>query len=114
MEGGNIRSVFKSIGRKAKQFVEHDLPTALIHKGIPIVANALGTAAGATLATLSGNPELAPVGAKLGQVVGNAAGQYAAKEIGKVAGRGLTKGSPEAKAFGARMKALRDAKKHGV
>ena len=72
----------------------------------------MGTAAGATLATLSGNPELAPVGAKLGQVVGNAAGQYAAKEIGKVAGRGLTKGSPEAKAFGARMKALRnDAKK---
>ena len=92
VEGGNIRSFFKNVGRSAKHFVTNDLPTALIHKALPSALTALGTAAGSAAAIASGNPELAPIGAKLGSTVGAAAGKYAAKEIGKVAGRGMRLG----------------------
>ena len=92
VEGGNIRSFFKKVGRSAKHFVTNDLPTALIHKALPVALTALGTAAGSAAAIASGNPELAPIGAKLGSTVGSAAGKYAAKEIGKVAGRGMRLG----------------------
>ena len=54
VEGGNIRSFFKKVGRSAKHFVTNDLPTALIHKALPAALTALGTAAGSAAAIASG------------------------------------------------------------
>jgi len=86
------------------------------HYAIPAATSALGAVAAEALA-----PELGPVSG----VAGSAAGAYAGNQINKKLGIGFglsaglgdgvkgrpAKGSAEAKAWGAKMKAARDAKK---
>ena len=95
-----IPSTAKSVGK--------DIASNLIHQGIPAATGALGALAGETVA-----PELGVLSGAAGGYAGQQLGNAAADAIGKATGYGLKlkKGSAEAKEWGRRMKALRDAKK---
>jgi hypothetical protein len=64
------------------KFFTRDLPSGLIHTGIPVVASALGGVAGETLG---------PVGAVAGNQVGDIAGNKLADYIGEKTGYGFRK-----------------------
>lgn len=71
----------KQAGRK--------IASTLIKRGIPVATSALGSALGASAATLSGNPELAPVASKLGAVVGREGGMELSKYVSRKTGYGM-------------------------
>ena len=62
------------------KFFTRDLPSSLIHQGIPAVGATVGGIAGA---------ELGPVGSMAGAYAGRKAGNATAKKIGKLYGYGL-------------------------
>ena len=62
------------------KFFTRDLPSSLIHQGLPVVGATLGGIAGA---------ELGPVGSMGGAYIGRKAGEATAKKIGKLYGYGL-------------------------
>ena len=64
----------------ANQFFTRDLPSGLIHQGLPAVGATLGGIAGA---------ELGPVGSMAGAYAGRKAGQMTADKIGELYGYGL-------------------------
>ena len=64
----------------ATQFFTRDLPSGLIHQGLP--------AAGATLGGIAG-AELGPVGSMAGAYAGRKAGEATANKIGELHGYGL-------------------------
>ena len=86
----------KGLGKK--------VASTLIHRGIPMVTSALGAVAGSTAS---------PAGAFVGKYAGEALGHKIASAVGKKTGLGLRKGSPEAKAWGEKMKKMREMKKKG-
>jgi len=64
----------------ATQFFTHDLPSDLIHQGLPIAGATLGGIAGA---------ELGPIGSMAGSYAGQQAGKATADKIGELYGYGL-------------------------
>jgi hypothetical protein len=64
----------------ANQFFTRDLPSGLIHQGLPAVGATLGGIAGA---------ELGPVGSMAGAYAGRKAGEATANKIGELYGYGL-------------------------
>lgn len=71
----------KRVGRK--------IASTLIKRGIPVATSALGSALGATAATLSGNPELAPMAGRLGAVLGREGGMELSKYVSRKTGYGM-------------------------
>jgi phage tail tape-measure protein len=64
----------------ANQFFTRDLPSGLIHQGLPAVGATLGGIAGA---------ELGPVGSMAGAYAGRKAGEATADKMGELYGYGL-------------------------
>lgn len=102
---GDLKRAFdpkKNGVAKAFQPVENvftkDVPSALIHKGIPTVTGAIGSTLGSTLGPMSGIAA-GYAGEKLGEM--------AAKELGKKTGYGLKKGSQAAKDHMAKIRAMK-------
>ena len=105
---GDIKSTFKKVGKKvvsgAKKAADtvvdvatskpvkkagRKIASTLIKRGIPVATSALGSAIGSTAATLSGNPELAPVAGKLGAVLGREGGMELSKYVSRKTGYGM-------------------------
>lgn len=89
----NIAKAFEPVKKFADKtgitkFVEKTLPKTLIEKGIPMAAEFVGSKFG--------------VGKQA-----RALGERGAKELKKVSGLGLKKGSPEMKAHMAKLRAMR-------
>lgn len=92
--GRDILSGLETVGRPVGSF--------LIHEGIPV----LGNVAGEALATLAGNPELAPFAGALGQSLAT----RGADALGRKTGLGMRKGSAEMKERMAMLRAMRGQK----
>jgi hypothetical protein len=92
----NIAKAFKPVTKFAEKtgitkFVTKTLPKTLIEKGVPMAAEFVGSKFG--------------VGKQA-----RALGERGAKELKKVSGLGLKKGSPEMKAHMAKLRAMRKKK----
>jgi hypothetical protein len=87
-----VEKIIKDTG--AEKFITKTLPSTLIHQGIPAVAGFLGSKIG--------------LGEQARQL-----GEMGAKEVSKVSGMGFKKGSPEAKAHMAKLRAMRKKKISG-
>jgi hypothetical protein len=96
-----IKSSFEP-GGDANQFFTRQLPSTLIHQGIPAVAGVLGGLAGEALV-----PEGGPVSGFVGNQIGKQFGKMGADELGRQTGYGFKKGSKEAKEHMARIRAMR-------
>ena len=94
---GDIRKGFKkatkavsSAGKKVfNTNTGKQIAKVLIKEGIPIATSALGSAIGSSLATVGGNPELAPVAGRVGSALGRRGGQELSKYVSKKTGYGL-------------------------
>jgi hypothetical protein len=71
----------KRVGRK--------IASQLIRRGIPVATSALGSALASTAATMSGNPELAPVAGKIGAKLGREGGMELSKYVSRKTGYGM-------------------------
>jgi hypothetical protein len=87
-----VEKIIKDTG--AEKFITKTLPSTLIKEGIPAVAEFVGSKFG--------------VGKQARQL-----GEMGAKEVSKVSGMGFKKGSPEAKAHMAKLRAMRKKKISG-
>jgi len=88
--------------KNTTNFFEHQLPSTLIHKGIPIVAGVIGS----TLAEAA-VPEGGPVSGFIGNQLGKQVGNQIANQVGKKTGYGFKKGSQEAKDHMAKIRAMK-------
>ena len=79
------------LGREIKKFGTKTLPSTLIHKALPLVIKYGATAVGSALATLSGNPELAPLIGTISGQIGEAGGNQLGDLIGDKTGLGMNK-----------------------
>ena len=87
-EGGKRKPLsLKNIGRSLKKDFAPVVKVVkkvgkFIAPALPVVGSELGSLAGESLAIASENPELVPVGRKVGSFLGNKLGQYAKKKLG--------------------------------
>jgi hypothetical protein len=94
---GDIKSAFKKVGSKIEKVatskpakaVGRKIASTLIRKGIPIATSALGSAIGSSAATITGNPELAPVAGKIGAKIGSEGGKELSKYVSRKTGYGM-------------------------
>jgi len=86
--GDKVVEVAKS--KQVKRF-GRKVASQLIRRGIPVASQALGSALGSTLATISGNPELAPMAGKLGAQLGQRGGQELSKYVSRKTGYGVAR-----------------------
>jgi hypothetical protein len=94
---GDIKSAFKKVGSKIEKVatskpvkaVGRKIASTLIKKGIPVATSALGSAIGSSAATITGNPELAPVAGKIGAKLGSEGGKELSKYVSKKTGYGM-------------------------
>lgn len=117
MEGGKIN--WKKVGNQAWKIAK-PVVKEVSHKYLPKLGETAGIALGSAAATLSGNPEMAPIAGEFGAKLGKAAGKAADKKIqglGIGAGMGagirkgrFEKGSPEALAWAKKMREARGKK----
>jgi len=102
-EGGKIS--IHSIEHGAKKFFTHTLPSALIHKALPM-------AIGATASALTDNPAVGAIAGKtLGKEAGNALGKAVGMGVGKK--KKFAKGSPEAREHMRKLREMRGKKISG-
>ena len=110
--GRTISSVVKPVGREIVK-VGKPILKEVSHKYLPKLAGEAGQFLGAAGAEFLGQPELATVGAQLGNKLGSAAGNALDKKIQGLGfprkGR-FVKGSPEAMAWAASMREKRQMK----
>jgi hypothetical protein len=88
--------------KNVSNFVEHKLPSTLIHKGIPVVSGVIGSTLASALV-----PEGGPVSGFVGNQLGRQVGNKIADEVGKKTGYGFKKGSQEAKDHMAKIRAMK-------
>jgi hypothetical protein len=101
---GDIKRAFNKVGSKIEKVgskiekvatskpvkaVGRKIASTLIKKGIPIATSALGSAIGSSAATISGNPELAPVAGKVGYQLGREGGMELSKLVSRKTGFGM-------------------------
>lgn len=94
---GDIKRAFKKVGStiekvatsKPAKAVGRKIASTLIKKGIPIATSALGSAIGSSAATITGNPELAPVAGKIGAKLGSEGGKELSKYVSRKTGYGM-------------------------
>ena len=101
---GDIKRAFKKVGSKIEKVgskiekvatskpvkaVGRKIASTLIRQGIPIATSALGSAIGSSAATLSGNPEFAPVAGKIGFQLGSQGGKELSKYVSRKTGYGM-------------------------
>jgi hypothetical protein len=79
-----VRSVPKSVSAPVEQFVTRQLPSALIHEGLP--------RAGETLGGIAGGYYGGPAGSMVGSELGSQVGRELARETGRRTGYGVKKG----------------------
>jgi len=96
-----IKSSFES-GGDANKFFTRQLPSFLIHQGIPEATGYLGGLAAEALV-----PEGGPISFFAGKQLGKYAGQKGADELGRQTGYGFKKGSKEAKEHMAKIRAMK-------
>ena len=114
ISGGKIN--WKKVGNQAWKMAK-PVVKEVSHKYLPKLAEDAGMALGTAAATLSGNPEMAPLAASVGSKLGKTAGKAADKKIqGLGIGAGLPrkgrfeKGSPEALTWAKKMREARGKK----
>jgi len=96
VERGALRAA-NTVGRETVKFakskelkrVGRKIATPLIRKGIPIAASALGSALGSAAATVTGNPEFAPIAGKIGAQLGREGGVALSKYVTRKTGYGV-------------------------
>lgn len=95
-----VASVVKGVNKAADDVVDvakskqtkrvgRQIASTLIKRGIPVATAALGSALASSAATLSGNPELAPVAGRLGAVAGREGGQQLSEYVTRKTGYGM-------------------------
>jgi hypothetical protein len=83
---GDIEEIAKSKGAKK---LGRQVASQLIRRGIPIATSALGSALASSAATLSGNPEFAPVAGRIGSQLGQKGGEELSKYVSRKTGYGM-------------------------
>jgi hypothetical protein len=94
---GSIRKGANTVGRETVKFVKskqlkrvgRQIAKPLIRQGIPIAAQALGATLGSAAATLSGNPEFAPIAARIGSAAGRQGGEALSRYVSRKTGYGM-------------------------